>query len=85
MKLSLYRRVDASIVALHEMFLPPGEVDAAGPYVFLGSVRTNDAILENELLSAMDRSGVSVPSRRGLLNLMHSLRQIPKQPPSLRM
>jgi hypothetical protein len=77
MKLSLYRRIDASIVALHEMFLPPGAVDAAGPYVFLGSVRTNDAILQNELLSAMDGSGVSVPSRRGLLNLMRALHRIP--------
>jgi len=48
MKLSLYRRTDASIVAMPEMFLPPGAVGAAGPYVFLGYVRTEDAAMENE-------------------------------------
>ena len=73
MKLSLYKRIDASIVALPEMFLPPGAVGAAGPYVFLGSVRTEDAALQNEILSAMDGSGVFVPSRRGLLDLMQAL------------
>ena len=73
MKLSLYERIDASIVALPEMFLPPGAVGTAGPFVFLGSVRTDDATLENEILSAMDGSGVSVLSRRGLLNLTQAL------------
>ena len=73
MKLSLYRRTDASIVAMPEMFLPPGAVGAAGPYVFLGYVRTEDAAMENEILSAMDGSGVFVPCRRGLLDLMQAL------------